>query len=159
MLHFNSPTNAASWRRRQMAVAALTLTLASWLHAQEMPDLSTPAAPGAAVYFIQPIDGAEVSQSFVVKFGLRGMGVAPAGIEMPGTGHHHLLINQPEVDLTLPLPTTDRIVHFGKGQTETTVTLPPGEHRLELLLGNHLHVPHSPPVRSGVIRVTVVAED
>lgn len=120
--------------------------------------LSTPAPANAQVYFITPDNGATVGESFAVRFGLRGMGVAPAGVEMANTGHHHLLINGPEVDLSLPLPASDQVIHFGKGQTETVVNLPPGTHSLQLVLGNHLHVPHTPPVRSETIRVTVVVD-
>lgn len=115
------------------------------------------AAPdGAEVYFVQPSDGDTVQSPFTVVFGLRNMGVAPAGIEKEGTGHHHLLINTevPE-DLSQPLPATDQVKHFGGGQTETELTLPPGEHTLQLLLGNYAHVPHSEPVMSEQITITV----
>lgn len=108
------------------------------------------------VYFISPNDNATVASPFVVRFGLRGMGIAPAGIDVPGTGHHHLLINvDPLPDLTQPLPGSDAVRHFGKGQTETVLTLMPGSYTLQLVLGNHLHVPHDPPVMSAPIRVTV----
>lgn len=117
--------------------------------------LSSPAPASAQVYFIEPRSGATVGETFTVKFGLRGMGVAPAGVEVANTGHHHLLINNPEVDMALPLPASDTVVHFGKGQTEAVVTLPPGSHSLQLLLGNHLHVPHTPPVMSQVILINV----
>ncbi|MDH4871657.1 DUF4399 domain-containing protein [Pseudomonas sp. BN515] len=116
----------------------------------------TPAPEGAQVYFIEPADGATVGQTFTVKFGLKGMGVAPAGVDVPATGHHHLLIDlaeQPEMDK--PLPMTDSIRHFGKGQTETQVTLPPGTHTLQLLVGDKNHVPLEPPVISQSITVTV----
>ena len=122
-------------------------------------ELSTPAPEDAELYFITPEDEATVPTTFTVRFGLRGMGVAPAGVAMENTGHHHLLIDSARLpDMTLPLPATDSIVHFGQGQTETEVTLPPGEHSLQLLLGNHLHVPHDPPVISDRITVTVVEE-
>ncbi|MGI9325014.1 MAG: DUF4399 domain-containing protein [Pseudomonadales bacterium] len=117
--------------------------------------LSSPAPADAEVYFIEPVAGASVPETFVVKFGLRGMGVAPAGVDLENTGHHHLLINAPDIDPSLPLPSSEQVRHFGKGQTETLVTLPPGEHLLQLVLGNHLHVPHTPPVTSEVIRVQV----
>ncbi|MEE8305974.1 MAG: DUF4399 domain-containing protein [Gammaproteobacteria bacterium] len=116
-----------------------------------------PSAPGAEVFIQSPLDGAEVAPSFVVRFGLMGMGVAPAGIDQLHTGHHHLLIDTSEIPaLDMPLPATDTIVHFGKGQTETTVTLPPGEHTLQLVLGDYLHRPHDPPLISKPITVTVV---
>lgn len=116
----------------------------------------TPAPEGAKVYFIEPDDGATVGQTFTVKFGLKGMGVAPAGVDAPATGHHHLLI---DVDsppaMNAPLPMTDVIRHFGKGQTETELTLPPGKHTLQLLVGDKNHVPLDPPVMSEKISVTV----
>lgn len=118
--------------------------------------LSSPAPNDAEVYFIEPLDEATVPATFTVKFGLIGMGVAPAGIDMEGTGHHHLLIDVAELpDMTMPLAASAQIVHFGKGQTETQVTLPAGVHSLQLVLGNHLHVPHDPPVLSDRITVTV----
>lgn len=116
----------------------------------------TPAPPGAEVYFISPANGAHVSGKFTVRFGLRSMGVAPAGVEFPDSGHHHLLINaEPMPDLTQPLPANDSVRHFGKGQTETELELPPGRYTLQLVLGNHLHIPHQPPVMSGTITITV----
>lgn len=117
-----------------------------------------PAPEGAGVYIISPADGEMVSSPITVRFGLSGMGVAPAGSEADHTGHHHLLIDVDEEDLppmNLPLPATDNIVHFGGGQTETTIELPPGKHRLQLVLGDHLHIPHQPPVMSEVITITV----
>ncbi len=120
-------------------------------------ELGSPAPEGARVYFITPTDGATVSSPLTVRFGLEGMGVAPAGVDRENTGHHHLLIDTELSDLNLaqPLPATDQVKHFGGGQTETVLTLPPGEHTLQLLLGNHLHVPHTPPVLSDRITVTV----
>ncbi|MDE3737135.1 DUF4399 domain-containing protein [Metapseudomonas resinovorans] len=116
----------------------------------------TPSPEGAQVYFIEPANGATVGQTFTVKFGLKGMGVAPAGVDAPATGHHHLLIDQdaaPAMDM--PLPMTDNLRHFGKGQTETQLTLPPGKHSLRLLVGDRNHVPLDPPVISETITVTV----
>ena len=84
------------------------------------------------------------------------MGVAPAGVEKPNAGHHHLLIDtDPPADLSVPLPATDKILHFGKGQTETTLTLPPGRHTLQLVLADQNHVPHNPPVTSKKVTITV----
>lgn len=115
----------------------------------------TPAPATAEVYFIEPKDGAVVDSPVRVVFGLRGMGVAPAGVQHEGTGHHHLLIDEPEYYLDRPLPKTEQIVHFGNGQTEALVELAPGEHTLQLLLGDHSHIPHDPPVRSKKIRIRV----
>ena len=118
--------------------------------------MMTDAPANAELYFVQPSDGATVEGTFKVVFGLRNMGVAPAGVEKPSTGHHHLLIDtEVPSDLSKPLPATDQIKHFGGGQTETEITLQPGEHTLRLLLGNYAHVPHSQPVVSEQITITV----
>ena len=117
----------------------------------------TPSPPGAKVYFINLKDGDEVDSPFLVQFGLSGMGVAPAGIEKPNTGHHHLIIDTtltPE-ELKQPIPADDHHLHFGAGQTEAMITLPKGEHTLQLVLGDWTHIPHVPPVMSDVITVTV----
>jgi hypothetical protein len=115
---------------------------------------SSPA--DARVYFIAPVDGQTVSQTFKVRFGLSGMGVAPAGTVRDNTGHHHILIDAKALpDMSKPLPATDKIKHFGGGQTETELTLAPGEHTLQLLLGNYAHIPHDKPVLSEKISVTV----
>ena len=115
----------------------------------------TEAPKGAELYFITPTDGAVVKSPVQVTFGLRGMGVAPAGVEKVGTGHHHLLIDTELPNLELPIPADDHHKHFGAGQTETVIELAPGKHTLQLLLGNHLHVPHDPPVLSEKITITV----
>ncbi|MBT8140773.1 MAG: DUF4399 domain-containing protein [Gammaproteobacteria bacterium] len=107
-------------------------------------------------YIISPSDGATVSSPLRVIFGLQGMGVAPAGSNIENTGHHHLLIDVDELpDLSMPLPATANLVHFGKGQTETLLELAPGTHTLQLLLGNYAHIPHSTPVLSEKITITV----
>ncbi len=112
----------------------------------------------AYAYIISPSDGETVPARFVVRFGLNGVGVAPAGVEREHTGHHHLLIDVEDLPpMDEPLPASDNIVHFGKGQTETLVELAPGKHTLQLLLGNHLHVPHYPPVKSERITINVMA--
>lgn len=109
-----------------------------------------------SVYIISPLDGAEVTSPVTVKFGLKGMGVAPAGVDKENTGHHHLLINVTDMpDMTRPLPATDQIKHFGGGQTETTIELPKGTHTLQLLLGDFAHRPHATPVMSKKITITV----
>ena len=116
----------------------------------------TPSPAGAKVYFVSPANDAEISGPVKVVFGLApAMGVAPAGTQQKNTGHHHLLIDNPTVDMNQPLPTTDQVKHFGNGQTETTVTLAPGKHTLQLVLGDWKHQPHNPPVVSETITVTV----
>src|SRR6202453_4982884 len=116
-----------------------------------------PAPAGAEVYFIAPSDGATVHSPVTVKFGLKGMGVAPAGVKFDNTGHHHLLVDTDvsELKLDAPLPATDKILHFGKGQTETTVTLPPGKHTLELVFADYQHIPFDPALHSQKITITV----
>lgn len=117
----------------------------------------TPSPPGAEAYIISPRDGATLKGPVTVVFGLKGMGIAPAGVKFDNTGHHHLLIDtDAPADLSKPLPASDKVVHFGKGQTETTLTtLAPGKHTLQLLLGDMNHVPHDPPVISQKITITV----
>jgi len=116
-----------------------------------------PAPDGASAYIVSPANGATVANPVTIIFGLEGMGVAPAGTEAENTGHHHLLINTDPgtLDMDASLPATDEIVHFGGGQTQVTLELPPGTHTLQLLLGDLSHVPHDPPVLSEVISITV----
>jgi hypothetical protein len=117
---------------------------------------ATPAPDGAAVYFVSPMDGQTVSSPVTVRFGLEGLGVAPAGVERGSTGHHHLLVDVDDLPaMSQPVPADDRHIHFGGGQTQTTLELLPGEHTLQLLVGDHLHVPHEPPVMSEQITITV----
>ncbi|MEZ5596005.1 MAG: DUF4399 domain-containing protein [Pseudomonadales bacterium] len=142
------------------SIGAALLLVASLVRAEDAPTLVSASPAGAELYFIAPLDGDTVPATFTVRFGLRGMGVAPAGADLPNTGHHHLLIDhEGEISLTTPLPKSDQVQHFGGGQTETTVTLSPGKHRLQLVLGNYLHIPHDPPVMSKEITVTVQAAD
>ena len=115
----------------------------------------SPSAQGAELYFIAPVDGETVTSPVTVKFGLKNMGIAPAGINVENTGHHHLLIDSGLPALDQPIPADDKHVHFGKGQTETSLILVPGTHTLQLLLGDHVHTPHSPPVVSKQITITV----
>ena len=137
---------------RALIITALLIS-ASVAFAQER----TPAPAGAEVYIIAPKDGAHVHSPVLVQFGLKGMGIAPAGIKFDNTGHHHLLIDtDAPADLAAPLPATDKIVHFGKGQTETSLTLAPGRHTLQLLLADQNHIPHSPPLLSRKITITVL---
>jgi len=130
--------------------------LASILLSLAANALAAPAPEGAEVYFITPRDGDVVSNPVVVRFGLVNMGVAPAGQAVPNTGHHHMLVDLDELPtLELPLPKNNNVIHFGGGQTETTLELAPGKHTLQLLLGDHAHIPHQPPVISDKITVTV----
>ncbi|CAG0949097.1 MAG: DUF4399 domain-containing protein [Rhizobiaceae bacterium] len=115
----------------------------------------TASPAGAEVYFIEPADGAVLTGEFRVRFGLKGMGIAPAGVEAEKTGHHHLLVDVDEIDFENSLPADENFRHFGGGQTETVIELPAGKHTLQLLLGDHNHVPHIPPVMSEKITVTV----
>ncbi len=121
-------------------------------------ELISEAPANAEVYFISPIEGQNVKNPFKVSFGLRNMGVAPAGVHRENTGHHHILIDTDinTIDLTNPLPATDKIIHFGGGQTEAELTLSPGQHILQLLLGNFVHIPHKKAVVSQ--KITVIVE-
>jgi hypothetical protein len=124
-------------------------------------DDKTPSPEGAKVYFIGLNDGDTVTAPLTVHFGLSGMGVAPAGTEKENTGHHHVLLNRAPFgeggpyELEDPLPADENHRHFGGGQTETVLDLPPGEHTLQLVLGDLYHIPHDPPVVSEVITITV----
>ena len=115
----------------------------------------TASPPGAEVYFVDLADGATVPAKTKVFFGLRNMGVAPAGSDRANSGHHHLLIDTDLPPLNKPIPSDFNHLHFGAGQTEAQITLPPGPHTLQLLLGDENHVPHNPPVMSKPIRVIV----
>ena len=145
----------------KIAILSFSLALAiSALAGQDQPASlklpKTKSAPGAKVYIISPAHGEEVEKTFSVKFGLKGMGIAPAGIKFENTGHHHLLVDVDELpDLDKPLESTEKILHFGKGQTETTLTLEHGSHSLQLVLGDYLHIPHDKPVISKKIWITV----
>lgn len=110
--------------------------------------------PEARVYIISPDNGATVPQTFKVQFGLSGMGIAPAGMDKANTGHHHLMIDGEHVPMSGKAMGKE-VMHFGGGQTETTLTLTPGQHTLQLILGDMGHAPHQPPVTSEVITVTV----
>ncbi len=116
----------------------------------------TPAPPGAKVYIISPRDGATVTSPVRVQFGLAGMGIAPAGTKVENTGHHHLLIDTDLPQNTgAPLPSSDNVRHFGKGQTEASIELKPGRHTLQLVMGDYEHVPFDPVIASKKITVTV----
>ena len=108
------------------------------------------------VYFINLQNGDKLKSPFLVQFGLSGKGVAPAGVEVANTGHHHLLINIDELDFKMPIPSSKQHIHFGMGQTETTLDLSPGKYKLQLVLGDKYHIPHNPPLVSEVVEVTVI---
>lgn len=122
------------------------------LHAAE----KSKAADDVNLYIISPLDGETVSSPVKIVFGLEGMGVAPAGVKFNNTGHHHLLIDLTELpDTHSPIPSDDNHRHFGKGQTEALIELKPGEHTLQLMLGDHMHIPHDPVVVSNKIKIYV----
>jgi len=115
----------------------------------------TPSTDGAQVFFITPADGEVVSNPIHLEFGLNGMEVVPAGDNRPGSGHHHLVIDAGLPDFGLPVPTDQHHIHFGGGSTQIELTLPAGQHTLQLLLADYRHVPHDPPLFSKRITITV----
>lgn len=144
------PAHADSWKDLKNAAKQQ----ASDKAAEEL-GLATPAPANAKVYFVNLKDGDTVSSPVKVLFGLSGAGVAPAGVNKENTGHHHLLIDSPEVDLTKPLPASDQVKHFGGGQTETSLELKPGKHTLQLVFADWKHQPFNPSVQSEKITITV----
>jgi len=139
---------------RWFAFMTLLLTMeTSQVFAADLP--RTPSPADAKVYIISPKNGATVHGPVTVRFGLSGMGVAPAGTVADNTGHHHLIIDSPLPPMDQPLPKDDTHLHFGKGQTETVLTLKPGKHTLQLVLGDAEHIPHDPPVVSEQITIWV----
>jgi hypothetical protein len=121
---------------------------------QALAETPTASPEGAKAYLISPANGETVPHTFTVRFGLSGMGVAPAGTDKAGTGHHHLLIDRAEMP-PAGMPMDGTVQHFGGGQTEVELTLEPGEHSLQLMLGDMKHVPHEPPVMSEKIMIQV----
>jgi hypothetical protein len=138
--------------KRLFIAAALAVGVAAIAAAQIK---RTPSPAGAELYFIAPADGATVTSPVTVKFGLKGMGVVPAGIAFDNAGHHHLVVDADLPPFDKPIPADANHVHFGKGQTETTLELKPGKHTLQLVLGDQIHVPHDPAVVSKKITITV----
>ena len=137
----------------QVSICAISV-LAIAINAQTL----SPAAENAKAFIIEPKDGAVVTSPVTVKFGLKNMTVIPAGVEHTNSGHHHLLVDVDKLpDMHQPIPADANHIHFGKGQTETSLELAPGKHTLQLLLGDHLHRPHDKPVLSKKITVTVKA--
>jgi len=139
---------------RTGAIAALAAALFGFF---VLAAAATPPVPGAKVYFINLKNGATLKSPFLVRFGLSGMGVAPAGVDKPETGHHHLLVDTTLSGeaLTQPIPSDAQHIHYGKGQTEAMVSLPPGKHTLQLVLGDWSHIPFDPPLMSARITITV----
>jgi hypothetical protein len=135
------------------ASCSLALVAAADSPPVELPRVEAPQ--GAEVYIVSPKDGATVASPVTVIFGLRGMGVAPAGVDLPNTGHHHIVIDAPTPNLDVPIPTDEHHRHFGGGQTEVTLDLSPGQHTLQLVLGDRNHVPHKNAVVSKAITITV----
>jgi hypothetical protein len=143
-------------------VVAFGVALSSgvWAQSQQASE-GQPAPAGAKAYFITPKDGDTVTSPFLAQFGLKGMGIAPAGVEFENTGHHHVLVDRPAVDASSPMMKEymqldlKDLLHFGKGQSEAMITLPPGQHTLQMVLGDTDHHPHNPPVFSERITITV----
>jgi len=142
---------------KQILLALALTGLFGTAMAADAPALPATKAPAdAAVYIISPSDGASVGQEFTVRFGLKGMGVAPAGVAKERTGHHHLLVDVKELPLSgQPIPKDEYHLHFGAGQTETMLKLKPGTHTLQLELGDANHVPFDPPLVSKRITIHV----
>lgn len=147
------PEPAAQSDTATSAPAATASTPPASASATTLP--RTPSPAGAMAYIISPEDGAVVSSPVRVVFGLKGFGVVPAGVAHESAGHHHLLIDTELPPLGAPIPSDANHVHFGGGQTEAEIELEPGRHTLRLLVGDHLHVPHDPPIVSEPITITV----
>lgn len=138
-----------------MLLRGLVLVGAATAVSAQVPP-KTKSVEGTTVYFISPKDGETVGPTFTVRFGLKGMGIAPAGVQFANTGHHHLLVDLPlPPDMNAALPVTDNIRHFGAGQSEAELKLPPGKHTLQLVFADYLHIPHDKPIVSEKITVTV----
>ena len=145
-------------RRVSLVALLVTLSTAPLVFADPQKDDGIPRSERpeeARIYFISPTAGDTTTSPVVVRFGLSGMGVAPAGIDKKHTGHHHLVVDAELPPANLPIPKSEHYRHFGGGQTEVTLDLAPGKHTLQLMLGDHLHVPHAPPVVSERITITV----
>ncbi|WP_448192226.1 DUF4399 domain-containing protein [Azospirillum sp. sgz301742] len=147
------------------ATAQIDVPLNPTMGADPTPAAPAPAAPDKAkrtpgrkdvyLYIGWPNNGETVRNPFKVWFGMRNFGVAPAGVTKEGTGHHHLLVDSDLKNFDEPIPNDKKHLHFGKGQTETVLELPPGKHTLQLVLGDADHVPFDPPIMSKKITITV----
>ena len=141
-------------KRMLFAAALATVGAAAFAQSPALPVTKAPA--GAQAYIISPADGATVGREVTVRFGLKGMGVAPAGVGKEHTGHHHLLVDATDLPFAgQPIPNDEHHMHFGGGQTQTTLKLAPGTHTLQLELGDANHVPFDPPVVSKRITIHV----
>jgi Domain of unknown function (DUF4399) len=142
---------------RQIGSIVVTAIVAAVLMGTQLAQAGEPSPAGAKVFFVNIKDGDTVTSPVTIKFGLTGMNLAPAGDQTPNTGHHHLIIDDSVAGeaLNQPIPADAHHVHFGKAQTEATVTLEKGPHTLQLVLGDWTHIPHNPPVMSDKIKVTV----
>ncbi|HZE93045.1 MAG TPA: DUF4399 domain-containing protein [Rhizobacter sp.] len=138
---------------RRFAVSAVLCFSAAGAFAADANPNKAPAS-GKGVYFVEPVNGATVSSPFKVKFGVVGMEVKPAGEQLPGTGHHHLLINQDSIAAGQGIPADDTHLHFGKGQTETEVKLPPGTYKLTMQFADGAHLSYGKDM-SATLSVTV----
>ena len=146
-------TDVATEDAAEAAVEAAAEDLAETTATLALP--RTDSIDGANVFFISPTDGEIVTNPFVVEFGISGMGLVKAGDDKPGSGHHHLIIDAEPPDLSMPIPANEHYIHFGDASASTELTLEPGSHTLQLLLGDFLHIPHDPPVLSTTITVVV----
>lgn len=143
-----SPENEQDARKDDRGSSPLPL-------AAEGPLQRKPSANGAAVRFTTLEDGAIVSSPLLVEFAVSGMDLMPAGRDAPNSGHHHILIDSDLPDMNMPIPADARHVHFGDGSTKAELTLAPGQHTLQLLFADYLHIPHDVPVYSEQITITV----
>lgn len=141
------------FRVTTLVAASFAIAVLAWADGGALP--RTDAPDDAEAYIINPKDGDTVKSPVTVVFGIRGMGVAPAGVDVPNTGHHHIVIDAPTPDLDKPIPADDHHVHFGGGQTEVTLELSSGPHTLQLVLGDRNHLPHTNAVVSKPITITV----
>jgi hypothetical protein len=136
--------------------AIVAIVAISWLLNVPLAAAPSTAPDNAQVYFIWPTDGTVIhGGKFWVRMGLRNMGVAPKGVDLPNVGHHHLIVNGGPLPAGEPIPSDRNHLHFGAGETEARVELPPGKHTLQLVLGDKEHIPHEPQVVSKIITVIV----
>lgn len=141
--------------RMLVRVMALLLAFAPLFAGSPRADERNPAPKKAKVFFLDLKDGQTIPAKITIHFGISGMELAAAGSSRPNTGHHHLLIDSELPPLDQPIPSDFNHIHFGRGQDEMELSLTPGAHTLQLLLGDGNHVPHDPPVVSPVIHVSV----